>query len=367
MPWVRRTRQAVFLEPADGPSQTLPALSFLTGRRTELSPAELGALLDLSTHDWAWRTDDLTDSLAQRGLVVSDEPAEPFLALRAREAELSALGWSREAARFHFTTRWRDTRAAVRGRNGRRPRRAARVGTPAEPFHERGGEVVPLPEATRASDLYRVLAARRTTRSFDRERSLSAEQLSLLLRQVWGAHGRAPLALGDTALRKTSPSGGGLHPVEVYPIMLRVEGVEPGVYHYRVRDHRLERLAAFDPAAGASLVEQATAGQWYFAEAAAVFVMTARFRRSFWKYRRHAKAFRTLLLDAGHLSQTFYLVATELGLGPFVTAALNDVVLEEALALDPLLEAPLALCGCGVAAGTPGGLDARFEPLDPAR
>jgi hypothetical protein len=60
------------------------------------------------------------------------------------------------------------------------------------------------------------------------------------------------------------------------------------------------------------------------------FVMTARFARSFWKYRRHAKILRAILLDAGHLSQTFYLVCTQLGLGPYITAAIDDAELERA-------------------------------------
>ena len=33
--------------------------------------------------------------------------------------------------------------------------------------------------------------------------------------------------------------------------------------------------------------------------------MAPRWRRNFWKYRNHAKAYRALLLDAGHLSQSF--------------------------------------------------------------
>jgi nitroreductase len=52
-------------------------------------------------------------------------------------------------------------------------------------------------------------------------------------------------------------------------------------------------------------------------------------------------------LDVGHLSQTMYLSATELGLGCFVTAAINDRVVDEALGLRPLREAVIALVGFG--------------------
>jgi SagB-type dehydrogenase family enzyme len=79
-----------------------------------------------------------------------------------------------------------------------------------------------------------------------------------------------------------------------------------------------------------------------------VFVIpVARFRRNFWKYRNHAKAYRALVLDVGHLSQTLYLAATELGLAAFITAAINEVDIETAFGLDPLEEGPLAVCGFG--------------------
>ena len=44
-------------------------------------------------------------------------------------------------------------------------------------------------------------------------------------------------------LKRTSPSGGGLHPVEAYPLIRNVEGIKPGLYHYDARDHALERIA----------------------------------------------------------------------------------------------------------------------------
>ena len=46
-------------------------------------------------------------------------------------------------------------------------------------------------------------------------------------------------------------------------------------------------------------------------DAAVSFVMTARFSRNHWKYRRHQKAYAGILMDAAHLSQTLYLVSGE--------------------------------------------------------
>lgn len=78
--------------------------------------------------------------------------------------------------------------------------------------------------------------------------------------------------------------------------------------------------------------------------------MTARFYRNFWKYRRHQKAYLVLQMDAAHLSQTFYLLCTKLGLGAFFTAAINAVNIEKRVGLDPYTEGALAICGCGVPA-----------------
>jgi len=79
-------------------------------------------------------------------------------------------------------------------------------------------------------------------------------------------------------------------------------------------------------------------------------IAVSRFRRNFWKYRNHAKAYRALILDVGHLSQTQYLAATELGLAAFITAAINEVDIEQAFGLDPVEESPLAVTGFGIRA-----------------
>ena len=71
-------------------------------------------------------------------------------------------------------------------------------------------------------------------------------------------------------------------------------------------------------------------------------------------------------LDAGHLSQTMYLSATELGLGAFVTAAINDRVIEAELHLPPLREGAIALVGFGPRAPSMRTLELDvFEPVRP--
>ncbi|MCY1556147.1 SagB-type dehydrogenase domain protein [compost metagenome] len=91
----------------------------------------------------------------------------------------------------------------------------------------------------------------------------------------------------------------------------------------------------------------AVAEQHWFANAHVMVLLAPRYDRSFWKYRNHAKAHRAIILEAGHLSQTLYLSATEAGLAAYITCAINEVPLEQAFALDPISSGVLAICGFG--------------------
>jgi putative peptide maturation dehydrogenase len=222
-----------------------------------------------------------------------------------------------------------------------------------------------LPVIRRAGGLYDVLTRRKTARAFDADRPMTMEQLAQILYYVWGCHGYLRVFDDHLWLRKTSPSGGDLHPTEVYPIIRNVDGVTPGVYHYNVEQHRLHLLRPMTGEQVPLLVEEFTAGQSYFAPAHATFLMTTRFERHYWKYRNNSRAYSVLQMDVGHLSQTFYLVSTELGLGAFVTAALNAVNVEQKLGFDPTREAPLAICGCGWPGADELQLEPQYEPYVP--
>lgn len=311
--------------------------------------------------------------LCARGLLLSDEEPE----LRRRDERLTAEHWHPAAALYHFSTRLRganldlpeDEHEEFAELASEADRAAARFverhGPPPPHFHSVGREKVVLPLVGQEGDLYDTLAARRTTRGFDRVRSLALEQLAVLLYEVFGCRGYARIHEDVIVLRKSSPSGGGLHPLEAYPLVRAVEGIEPGLYHYRAEDHSLELLEALDEAKARSLLASFTCGQVYLASAAVAIVITARFGRSFWKYRRQGKAYATLLMDAGHLSQSFYLVCAQLGLGAYVTDVINGADIEERLGVDGMMEGALAVCGCGPRASVRSRLDPDFIPYVP--
>jgi SagB-type dehydrogenase family enzyme len=201
----------------------------------------------------------------------------------------------------------------------------------------------PLPPTMPAdSDFFRTLLARRTHREFS-SRPLDLENLSILLRYTWGVTGFLnDWLLGDLPL-KTSPSAGARHPCEVYVLAQRVKGLGPGLYHYASDRHSLRRIAQKTTRDSGV---QFCAGQDWVKGAAALFLITAVFPRSMWKY-RFPRAYRTVLADAAHLCQTFCLVATYLQLAPFCTMALQDTVIERDLGIDGINESILYVAGVG--------------------
>jgi SagB-type dehydrogenase family enzyme len=218
----------------------------------------------------------------------------------------------------------------------------------------RDADVVRLPSHEIAGDIFfATLHSRRTHREFARGK-VSVENISKLLQTTWGVQGYFETNVFGKLPYKTSPSGGARHPGEVYLMALRVDGLKKGIYHYQAKDNRLARLPV---KVSPRMASAYCPGQPYVAGAAALFIMTAVFARTMWKYGR-ARAYRVVLLETGHLGQTFCLSATRLGLAPFCTAALKDTLIERDLGLDGVSESVLYVAGVGLPAAPARHLDA---------
>jgi SagB-type dehydrogenase family enzyme len=110
-------------------------------------------------------------------------------------------------------------------------------------------------------------------------------------------------------------------------------------------------------------IETYLGGQWWYRSAAAVVLMTAVLPRVWWHYET-PRAYRSVLLDAGHVCQTFCLVATSLGLAPFCTMALADSRIERDLGVDGVHEVVLDAAGVGL---RPEGGYVQWPPRPPGR
>jgi len=218
--------------------------------------------------------------------------------------------------------------------------------TPAPSFLKKsaGAERIALQSQARKPDsFFETLYARRTQREFA-DAPVSIENIALLLQTTWGIQSYLESQQFGPLPLKTSPSAGARHPIEVYLMALRVRGLALGLYHYHAKDHALEKI---DSKATARLARGYCADQPYVERAAALFIMTAVFARTMWKY-HHPRGYRVVLLDAGHLGQTFCLTATHLGLASFCTAALKDSLIENDLGIDGVSESVLYVTGVGM-------------------
>ncbi len=202
---------------------------------------------------------------------------------------------------------------------------------------------IPLsaPRAGGGAAIWDVMATRRSVRRFQ-DAPLTEAELSQLL---WAAQGITHRPRGA----RTAPSAGALYPVETYVVIHSVEGIEPGVYHHAVEDHALEQLRGGDYRIH---IASAALDQRMAAEASVVFVWTAVFPRSKWKYRQ--RAYRYCYLDAGHVVQNVALAAVALGLGSCQIAALYDEEANALLGVDGEVESTLYMTVVGRPANSNG-------------
>lgn len=322
--------------------------NYLTGRRTSLSPAYLPILAGLT--DWASRgealdgcpsgvdVDLLIDALIAGHLLVEEDSP---LADRDGDVERH-WAWDVDAKFFFFstaTTSFDADNERVLEQLGKK----ASESPPPSPFASRGERALVLPPAEPLElPLGACLARRRTCRRF--EGPLTLQDLATLLDWTWGKRQLVEGgALGDVLL-KSSPSGGARHPIEVYVLAQRIDGLTPGgIFHYDVRDHALDRIGAMLPD---ERLAEICSGQKWVEDAGAVFLMTAILSRTMWKYQQ-SHALRVVLMEAGHLGQTFHLACTALGIGPFTSAAFESRKVEELLGIDGVGEVPLYLAAAG--------------------
>ena len=155
-----------------------------------------------------------------------------------------------------------------------------------------------------------VMEARRTRREFG-DPALCVEQLGLFLHRTCAVREASKDGAGLPIAKKPCPSGGGIHELEIYPVVHQCTGLAPGLYHYDAHAHRLGFIRPMDDdvedvlraAASAMLIEDLPQ---------IVFVIAARFDKVYWKYQ--SMAYSVILKNAGALIQTMYLNAEVMGL-----------------------------------------------------
>jgi len=181
---------------------------------------------------------------------------------------------------------------------------------------------LPRPQALESS-LAQVLASRRSRRSYA-SRPIGMQELSDLLWACQGITARA----GRLDLR-TAPSAGGLYPVETYLLVLGVDGLPSGAYHFNVGQFCLELLREGD---FSQQISRACINQRFMGQCGVDFCWSAVFRRNMSKYGH--RGMRYILMDAGHICQNLLLAAEALELAACPVAAFFDDEVNTLFGLD---------------------------------
>jgi oxazoline/thiazoline dehydrogenase len=168
-----------------------------------------------------------------------------------------------------------------------------------------------VPGTVRDLLLSEALERRRSTREHDDSAPLTADQLSELLYRTTRVRSTFITSDGQEAADRPYPSGGAAHELEIYPLVTNCDGLEPGLWHYRADDHRLQLIARPGPVL-ARMTATSRAACLMGSDPQVVLVIAARFGRVMWKY--DTVAYSLVLKHVGVYMQTVYLVATAMGL-----------------------------------------------------
>ena len=170
------------------------------------------------------------------------------------------------------------------------------------------------------------------------DRILTARELSWMTKLAFGQTGVHSTYYGDR-LAKTSPSGGARHPTEAYLLVLDVEGIEPGAYHYDVENHALELIQAGDHG---DVVRDALLRQPNLAlfKHRVAYITGTRFERTMWRY-RESFSYRSVNHDLGHHMESTRLVSRALQRNHFRGFAPRESLVEPLLGLDGIEEATM--------------------------
>lgn len=191
---------------------------------------------------------------------------------------------------------------------------------------------LPKPSLTGSTSLEALLAKRRCIREY----LVTTLKLAEIGQLLWAAQG-----ITHPQGYRTAPSAGALYPLQLYLVVRALQDLAPAVYGYDPDQHHLVWMQEGDRR---NLLASAALGQEWLANAAAIVVFTADYKRTTHKYGQHGK--RYVHMEAGHAAENLFLQANALDLTTVIVGAFDEEEVANVLGLTTQ-EQPLILMPIG--------------------
>jgi SagB-type dehydrogenase family enzyme len=200
-----------------------------------------------------------------------------------------------------------------------------------------------------ASGLGKLLRERHSVRDFDDENPITVAELAQFLdfsaRVIGEWKGEQSFEGSEvTFSSRPYPSAGSGYELELYLTARNCEGLAVGFYHYDAGGHALVPIEV-----SASDLDALLSSAGFAMDAPSppqiLITMAARFGRISWKY--SSIAYSLILKNVGALLQTFYLTATDMGLGGCAIGTANIELFARMTGLQFHVEGPVGQFALG--------------------
>ena len=216
---------------------------------------------------------------------------------------------------------------------------------------------LPITDTDSTLSAAKILRERRSVRSFDDRAPIKLMELSRFLESTARVRSEWTTALvsdggGGPPMTYTArpyPSGGSSYPLELYIAVDNCEGLDRGLYFYDAAEHGLVPIVVRAPELEA-LLKSAAFAMGESGVPQILITIAARFGRVSWKY--SSIAYSLILKDVGALTQTFYLMATAMGLGGCAIGSINIDLFARMTGIDFYVEGPVGQFAIGRASAS---------------
>jgi SagB-type dehydrogenase family enzyme len=130
---------------------------------------------------------------------------------------------------------------------------------------------------------------------------------------------------------RACPSEAMAYPCELYVAAFAIEGLEPGLYHFSVREFALRKLR--DGWETLAQIKRGRPDLQFIKTSPAVLLVSTVICRSTWKLQQ--RGYRAALRDAGHLIQNISTVGAGLGIQTLVRLTVNAQNMRELIGIAP--------------------------------